>query len=324
MELNSGDEFGSFTAKPGSGEAGTIVPDAAIGKGFIQRAAPAYGLSLRAYDLVLRQDIELQRHRTDGSRGDSYNLTYIISYESCYLRSIGKHEQYVRPASKNSLALSHDVEVSFLASAHQPVQILVIGVSADWLKEYFFSKNPVIAEAWQKTALLRSPLIVLDICTASVNLNVNELYSGILNNDMQDESAHALCFELISSFLHGFLNLRTRDLEAAKSIYREKIGEVEALLMAHLLKPLPSLEEIARAVAMSESTLKRHFKAVRGKGIYEYYLEKKMGLAKDMLMEHAVHVNEVAEKLGYENVSNFIHIFKKVHGFSPGSVKKKG
>jgi AraC-like DNA-binding protein len=37
---------------------------------------------------------------------------------------------------------------------------------------------------------------------------------------------------------------------------------------------LPSRKELAKEFAMSESTLKRHFKAVYGKTMYEYYLEK--------------------------------------------------
>jgi AraC-like DNA-binding protein len=34
-------------------------------------------------------------------------------------------------------------------------------------------------------------------------------------------------------------------------------------------------------------------------------------------------VNDVAELMGYEKVSHFIEIFKKHHGGSPGSIKKK-
>ena len=99
--------------------------------------------------------------------------------------------------------------------------------------------------------------------------------------------------------------------------------EAEAILQAHLQKNLPRLQNIAQQVALSESTLKRYFKAIFGKSVYEYYLEKKMDFAKTLMMGKPISVNETAELLGYEKVSNFIDIFKKHHGFSPGSMKKR-
>ena len=99
--------------------------------------------------------------------------------------------------------------------------------------------------------------------------------------------------------------------------------EAEEILMAHLQTNLPTLDKIAQKVALSESTLKRHFKAIFGRNIYEYYLEQKMNLAKNLLLEKPLSVNEAAEILGYEKVSNFIDIFKKHHGFSPGRMKKR-
>ena len=99
--------------------------------------------------------------------------------------------------------------------------------------------------------------------------------------------------------------------------------EAEAILQAHLQKNLPRLENIAKQVSLSESTLKRYFKVTFGKSVYEYYLEKKMDFAKSLLLGKPITVNEAAEILGYEKVSNFINIFKKHHGYSPGSMKKR-
>jgi len=56
-------------------------------------------------------------------------------------------------------------------------------------------------------------------------------------------------------------------------------------------------------------------------GNYEYYLEKKMELAKWLLQEKKVSVSETAYMLGYEKVSAFITIFKKYHHILPGRLK---
>ena len=80
---------------------------------------------------------------------------------------------------------------------------------------------------------------------------------------------------------------------------------------------------IAKTVALSESTLKRYFKLIYGKSIYEYYLNRKMEMSRTLMLQKPYSVNEIAELMGYEKVSHFIEIFKRHHGYSPGSIKKK-
>jgi len=106
-----------------------------------------------------------------------------------------------------------------------------------------------------------------------------------------------------------------------KNWHIQTIRRVEQRLTQCLEDTLPSQKELAREFALSESTLKRHFKAVYGKTMYEYYLEKKMDLAKWLLVEKKISVSETAYMLGYEKVSAFIIIFKKHHKVLPGSLK---
>ena len=102
-----------------------------------------------------------------------------------------------------------------------------------------------------------------------------------------------------------------------------KMLTVEKMLDDHLDKSLPSIRTIAKDMALSESTLKRNFKQVFGTSIYNFYLQKKMQQARELLAENNVSVKEIAYKLGYEKPSNFIRIFKKHYSFSPGSFRKK-
>jgi AraC-like DNA-binding protein len=97
---------------------------------------------------------------------------------------------------------------------------------------------------------------------------------------------------------------------------------VEKILDNHLDKSLPSIGDIARQIALSESKLKRHFKLLYGASIYEYYLRKKMDKARQLFTESSIQVKEVAYMLGYEKVSNFIQMFKKHNNLSPGKLKK--
>jgi AraC-like DNA-binding protein len=73
---------------------------------------------------------------------------------------------------------------------------------------------------------------------------------------------------------------------------------------------------------MSDSNLKRHFRIVYGKNIYEYYLEKKMSLAREMILNEENTVSVVAYSLGYEKVSSFSKAFKKMYGVLPSNLKQ--
>lgn len=108
-----------------------------------------------------------------------------------------------------------------------------------------------------------------------------------------------------------------------KSWHIEIIHRVEERLLDSLKGKCPSLKTLVGEFAMSESTLKRHFKAVYGKTIYDYYLEKKMEFGKRLITEKQLSVKETACTLGYKKVDNFIHAFKKYEMVTPGSFKKK-
>jgi AraC-like DNA-binding protein len=126
---------------------------------------------------------------------------------------------------------------------------------------------------------------------------------------------------LLANIINRLPGKDTPSLPAREAPYLQTIRQVEQRLVGSLEDMLPSQKQLAKEFALSESTLKRHFKAIYGKTMYEYYLEKKMELAKWLLQEKKVSVSETAYMLGYEKVSAFITIFKKYHNVLPGSLK---
>jgi AraC-like DNA-binding protein len=106
-----------------------------------------------------------------------------------------------------------------------------------------------------------------------------------------------------------------------RTLQTQTIQQVEQRLVQSLEDMLPSQKQLAKEFALSESTLKRHFKAIYGTTMYDYYLEKKMALARWLLQERKISVSETAYRLGYEKVSAFICTFKKYQKVLPGSLK---
>lgn len=83
------------------------------------------------------------------------------------------------------------------------------------------------------------------------------------------------------------------------------------------------LEDAAHTVCLSPKYLSRIFKQYTGKNFIEYKLTIKVQKAKYLLTKTGYNVNQVSDRLGYENTESFIRQFKKIAGCTPTSFRKK-
>ena len=81
-----------------------------------------------------------------------------------------------------------------------------------------------------------------------------------------------------------------------------------------------SLEHISDQFFVSKNILNKHFKRKTGHTLGKYITNYRMYYARQML-EVGESVNNIAWKVGYQNTSNFIRVFKKVIGVTPGAYK---
>lgn len=100
----------------------------------------------------------------------------------------------------------------------------------------------------------------------------------------------------------------------------DRVMQVEATLTKDIFEPAPTISQLARMVAISESKLKKDFKIIYGIPVYEYFQKVRMQAAKDKLLAGGHSVKEVAMELGYSNLSNFTIAFKKEFGLLPSKL----
>jgi AraC-like DNA-binding protein len=99
-----------------------------------------------------------------------------------------------------------------------------------------------------------------------------------------------------------------------------RVMHIESVLTKDMFQPAPSIQELAKMAAISESKLKKDFKTMYGYPIYEYYQKARMQAAQDKLLTGNYSVKEVAMELGYANLSNFTIAFKKEFGILPSEL----
>lgn len=78
-----------------------------------------------------------------------------------------------------------------------------------------------------------------------------------------------------------------------------------------------SLDKIAESVFLSPSHASKHFKKITGINISEYIMEKRLEMAKLLLLTTDLPINEIIEKVGYTAEPYFYTLFKKRTGMSP-------
>lgn len=84
---------------------------------------------------------------------------------------------------------------------------------------------------------------------------------------------------------------------------------------------LISLDLISAEVKKSSAYLSKLFKRETGYNLSDYITQKRMELGKELLQDPALKIYEIADKIGYADVSNFIKVFKKNYGVSPSEYR---
>ena len=118
----------------------------------------------------------------------------------------------------------------------------------------------------------------------------------------------------------GLSEIRKR---AYKSVLNHdpRITVILDYLLCHPEKNV-SIEEMCQMAEVSESTLRRLFRARTGKTVYAFVRDNKMLNAARMLIATGMRISSIAYQLGYESPCYFGKCFKEVFGVSPQQYRK--
>ncbi len=127
---------------------------------------------------------------------------------------------------------------------------------------------------------------------------------------------HAKSLEILSLFF----NLNKPNYAACPFLNNDevvrKIKQAKDILLENYNKTI-TLTEVARITGLNEYQLKLGFKELYGNTPYQYVLDFKLDIAKQMLTKKQLQVAEIADKIGYTNISHFIAAFKRKFGTTP-------
>ena len=323
--LHSEEGFGELAQSLGAiqGASNSFQFPQPYGAGVLKKVNLYAGVQAVAFNFSLEKELLLHKDSCSGETARTFSFTYILTPEALVLQHVNDHAQFPLHGATPLLFTADDVEMVFKVQPKRLVKVLTITTPAAWLLRQAENTGATTEESMKMLTRSDMPLIIQESCAGAELTEVSQVHAALVNGSFDQPAMMNKVLNLINNFWKKLHNHKRMHVIENRIMHAEKIIEAESILMEHLTRDLPRLSVIAQRVALSESTLKRYFKVMFGRSVYDYYLEKKMQVARNILQEDCLSVNEVADMVGYEKVSNFIKVFKKFHGFSPGTIKKR-
>lgn len=100
-----------------------------------------------------------------------------------------------------------------------------------------------------------------------------------------------------------------------------RIRRVRTVLDEQYRDP-PSIHELAAMVGLSASRLAHLFRDEVGMSIRSYVVDRRLQMAAMLIVQTHEHISQIAYGVGFNDVSNFNHSFKKRFGMAPGEHRK--
>lgn len=299
---------------------GTVTLPRSFGEGTLKNIELEEGLFIRSLDFCLMNDLMFTRW-ADNVKEHLFQLYFFPDKLNIHFSL--DHRPLQPTTLAHSVFMSNELEVHGMFKKQEQVKAIIIMFTPEWAKRNHLFNHPVNNDFLSNILTEEKKSVQLNPVSVEEYQLAADLHESMnpLSEDTLSLKIHTL--QLIKSFLLHSATREEQQLNKTQSFYLPEIIKVEHRLMEYLKTSLPPIKTLALEFNMSESTLKRHFKMVFEKNIYQYYLEKKMELAKEMIQVENLPVAAVAYSLGYEKVSSLTSVFKKVYNVLPKSFKLK-
>lgn len=290
-------------------ENNTVIIPAEIGDGIIKVIVLPNGLQTLMMKVQFNQDVQIKT-------GNSTAGDYVLNFDEIEIPS-------PKSSSKNINSFVRLTGGTFkhweALKTNSNLQFVKILFSKEWLSHYIGLREKM--SMFEKFIPVKSDAAEKEKLNEEYKRIINEMWEINDNDPLQNIAYNNRILLLIEQF---FTKMHTEML-APKGKYKVtaddivKLKKVEATLNSPGKSP-PNIAALAAKAEMSKVRLAHAFKQVYRTSIYNYFQNQRLQKAHEMLSSGNFTVKEVAEKLGYTNLSNFVLAFTKQFNTSPKSL----
>ncbi len=246
---------------------------------------------------------------------DHFSVLISIDQSPFTIVSENKELKFNINAQSKIILLSPKARLKVVMNKNSNYVFIIIFINKNWINQNLLddhNENDI-----SKLMDLSKPAILYQNIESRDQDVIRKFISGEEKNKLLKLSQF---LNLISTLFTSFKLKETSQFLNVKNKDADSIIEICKLIDSDI-KNMSSLEVLAKEAGMSLSKFKYTFKNVTGMTPYQYHLKYKLERAKDILMNSNLTVSEVGYLCGYQNMSHFSRVFKKLHGVLPSYYK---
>lgn len=195
---------------------------------------------------------------------------------------------------------------------------IIIQFKEDFLGKDFFS----IAAFSHIKELMNRALRGIKFYGSILHTATEKLYSlQKLNPTQSVLCLLALLDDLAKTDEYEYLN-SPQYVSSAHEKYAQRINLVYEYTITHFRKPI-ELSDVAPLTHLSTSAFCRYFKKITRKSYFQYLTEVRVGYACRLLSDKQMDIGQIAYESGFNNLSNFNKLFKKIMNTTPRDYQKQ-
>lgn len=288
----------------------SIIIPSEIGEGILKVIVLPNGLQTLLMRSRFNKDVQIKSGNT--SPGD-----YVLNFDEIEM-----------PEAKTSMPANINSFVRLTGSSfkhwetvkkNSSVQYVKILFSKEWLSHYMGLREKM--SMFEKYIPVKSDAAEKEKLNDEYRSIINQLWEINENDPLQNIYYNNRLLLLVEQFftkMHSeMLNSKGKYKLTADDVI--KLKKVEAILNSPGKNP-PNITALAAKASMSKPKLSHAFKQLYGTSIYNYYQSQRMQKAHELLSTGNFSVKEVSEKLGYNNLSNFVLAFTRQFQIAPKSL----
>ena len=264
----------------------------------------------------LTDKTELFKHQLN----NNYIQLFFCIQQDCKVAFNMEHCAINMTAGDSSMVYFKDEQMNILFNLPPNTELIAVLVSIEYFHSLFSIEGNFLFNFGSfKTG---KPIIEPKEISASIRLILNQLKLKQSSETLRPIFIKGKVYELLSYY---FRAASEEETEYCPYIASEevvtKIKRAKEIIIEDMNNP-PSLADLAKQVGLNIKKLKTDFKEFYGVPVFTFLLNYKMELAKKMLQERQLNVNELAIYLGYSTSSHFIAAFKRKFGTTPKQFAK--
>ncbi|MEO8768901.1 MAG: AraC family transcriptional regulator [Ferruginibacter sp.] len=297
----------------------TIDIPSSIGSGYIKNILLEENFCVRYFNLSFKNDTSFDLFTEFPEPELMYKLIFNLDNGD----SIKDDSTDFNSNQLKVLLYSTDIIRKGLIRKNEDFRRIIIIFTTEWLIENYAEASIKMDSLVQDLSTKNKSTIITENFDTQNRFIATQLANELDRKIYAQIHLKTASFILLNDFLNKLVQRNRQDILSDQTLHYETMTKVEEKIMQSINQKLPNLDQLAIEFNLSLSTLKRHFRIVYGKNIYQYYQEKRMEWGKVQLEKGDTTISEIATQLGFYKINNFSIAFKKYFGVLPRELKHK-